>query len=94
MTGHQAACLQAITQQQESHFFFGMIRIVYQAGVLVQKNSLSFLERDTVFRDVGSGLSWVPGKGNIAHSIILAVLLPLPLASAERPVSLHSCGQG
>jgi hypothetical protein len=50
-----------------------MIRIVDQAGAVVEKDCLSFLERDTVLRDVGSGLSSIPGKFDIAHSIILAI---------------------
>jgi hypothetical protein len=33
-----------------------MIRVIDQAGVLVQKNSLSFLEGDAVLHQVGSSL--------------------------------------
>jgi len=44
MIHHQAVRLKAVTQQDEPLFFLGMIRVVNQASVLVQKNSLGFLE--------------------------------------------------
>ena len=50
-----------------------MIRIVYQTGLLVQKNGLRFLERHTVLGRVGLCLTPVPGKAYIAHSIIIAI---------------------
>lgn len=50
-----------------------MIRGVDQAGVLVQKDGLCLLEGNTVLYQVGSSLAAIPGKSNIAHSIILAI---------------------
>jgi len=47
--------------------------VVDQAGALVQKNGRCFLERDTVLDQVGSSLTLIPGKLDIAHSIILAI---------------------
>ena len=60
-----------------------MIRVIDQAGAVVKKDSFRFLERDAVLCQVGSSLAAVPGKVNIAHSIILAILAarvsgPLP----------------
>ena len=51
-----------------------MIRVIDQASVLIQKNSLCFLEGHAVLRRVGSSFAAIPGKRNIAHSIILAIL--------------------
>src|ERR1035438_9156393 len=50
-----------------------MIRVIDEAGELVEENSLRFLEGDTVLRQVGASLVPIPGKLNIAHSIILAI---------------------
>ena len=48
VTDDEASCLKAVTQHQESFFVIRMIRIVDQAGVLVEKNCLSLLKRDAV----------------------------------------------
>jgi hypothetical protein len=56
MTDDEVPCLKAVTQQQESFFFAGMIRIVNQASVLVEENRLSFLKGDAMLSEVGSGL--------------------------------------
>ena len=50
-----------------------MIRVVEQAGILVQKSGLRFFEGDTVLRQVGSSLAAIPGKLDIAHSNMLAI---------------------
>ena len=50
-----------------------MIRVVDQAGVFIQENGSGFLEGDPVLAFVGSGFTRVPGKFDIAHSIILAI---------------------
>ena len=50
-----------------------MIRIIDQASVLVEENRLSRFKRNAMLGKVGSGLSPIPGKFNIAHSIILAI---------------------
>ena len=50
-----------------------MIRVINQASVLVQKNSLCFLERDAMLYQVRSSLAAIPGKFNIARIIILAI---------------------
>jgi hypothetical protein len=55
-----------------------MIRVIHQAGVLVQKHSLCFLEGDPVLCQVGSSLAAIPGKLNIARSIILEIPRQLP----------------
>jgi hypothetical protein len=73
MNHYEAARLKAVTQHQESFFIVRMIGIVNQAGALVQKNRLSFLERDAMLGNVGSGFTRIPGKLNIARSIILAI---------------------
>ena len=73
MTYHEAVRLKAVTQQQESFFFIGMIRIVDQARILIEKNSLSFLKGDAMLGKVRSGLPAIPGKFDIAHSLILAI---------------------
>jgi hypothetical protein len=50
-----------------------VIRVIDQSGVLVQKNSPCFLEGDAMLYQVGSTFATIPGKFNIAHSIILAM---------------------
>ena len=44
MAHDQATCLKTVPQQQEPIFIPRVIRIVDQAGALVQKNGLRFLE--------------------------------------------------
>jgi len=44
MTDDQAARLKAVAQQNKPVFVLGMIRVIQQAGVLVQKSGLRFLE--------------------------------------------------
>jgi len=73
MTDDQAARLKAVAQEHESFLFFGMIRVIDQAGAIVQKNGPCFVERNAVPGHVGPSLTAVPGKLNIAHSIILAI---------------------
>jgi hypothetical protein len=63
-----------------------VIGVVDQAGALVQENSLCFLEGDAVLDQVGSSLAAIPGKRNIAHSIILAI--PGQLSQADTPQRL------
>jgi hypothetical protein len=50
-----------------------MIRIVDQAGVLIEKNGFRLLERDAMLCNVGPRLARIPGRLDIAHSIILAI---------------------
>jgi len=76
MTDDEAARLKAVTQQQKPVFIFGVIRIVDQASALVLENGLRLLERDSVPQQVGSRLVPIPGKLDIAHSIIIAILQP------------------
>jgi hypothetical protein len=52
-----------------------MIRIVHQTSVLVEEHGLSFVKGDAVLSQVGSGLLRIPAKPDIAHSIILAILV-------------------
>ena len=73
MADDQAARLKTISKQHEPFFFLRVIRIIDQAGVLIEKNSLRFLEGDAVLHQVGSSLAAIPGKLDIAHSIILAI---------------------
>jgi hypothetical protein len=63
----------AVAQQKESGLSPGLIRIVGQTGGLVEENGLSFLKGDTVFVQVRAGLATIPGKFDIAHSIMLAI---------------------
>ncbi len=65
--------LKAVAQKHESFLIVRVIRIVDQAGVLVQKHSLGFLKRDAVLGKIQSGLAAIPGKFYIAHGIILAI---------------------
>jgi hypothetical protein len=44
MTDDQTTRLKAVAQQQEPVFFLRVIRVVDQAGALVLKNGLCFLE--------------------------------------------------
>jgi len=44
MTDDETRRLKAVPQQKESLFSIGMIRIVDQAGMLVEKSGLRFLE--------------------------------------------------
>lgn len=73
MTYHEALRLKAVAQQQESFFFVGMIRIVDQARTLIEKNILSLLKGHAMLGKVRSGLPAIPGKFDIAHSVILAI---------------------
>jgi hypothetical protein len=50
-----------------------MIWVIEQTGAIVEKYSLRFLEGHTMFLKVGLGLTPIPGKFDIAHSIILAI---------------------
>jgi hypothetical protein len=81
--------MKAIAQKYESFFIIRVIRIVDKAGVLVQKRSLGFLERDAVLCKVQSGLAAIPGKFYIAHSIILAIwrCCLASICAYSRPVS-------
>ncbi len=79
MDNDEASRVKALTHQQESFFFHGMIRIVDQAGVLVKEDGLSFLKGDAVLSQIGSGLMGIPRKSDIAHSIILAISVNLAL---------------
>ena len=66
----------------------GVVRIVDQAGVFVKKHGLSLVERDAVLGDVGSRFTPIPGKLDIAHSIILATWTPdglLYVLTDEKP---------
>jgi len=54
---NEASPLKAVTDQQKSFFLVRMIRIIDQTGVLVEKDSLSFLEGDTMFGKIRTGLS-------------------------------------
>jgi hypothetical protein len=60
MTHDQAARSKAITQKQKPLFLIRVIRVINQAGVLVQENRLCFLKRDAVFAQVGSSFFWRP----------------------------------
>ena len=73
MTDDQTVRLKAISQQQESILVLGMIRIVDQAGLLIEKNRLCLLERDAMLYEARSSLGPIPGKLDIATSIILAI---------------------
>ena len=73
MTDDQAVRLEAIAEEYEALCFLRVIRITDQASVLVQKNSLCFLERDAMLYQVRSSFAAIPGKFNIAHIIILAI---------------------
>jgi len=73
MSDDEALRLKAVTQQQKSFFFIGMIRIVNQARLLIEKNGLSFVKGDAMLGKVRSGLPGIPGKFDIAHSLILAI---------------------
>jgi hypothetical protein len=61
-----------------------VIRVIYQAGALIQKNSFCFLEGDAMLYQVGSGLAPIPGKLDIAHSIILAITAIQPFRGSVR----------
>jgi hypothetical protein len=50
-----------------------VVRIVDQAGVLIQKDGLRFLKRDAVLYQVGFSFAAIPGKFDIAYIIILAM---------------------
>ena len=76
MADDETTRLKAAAQQQEPIFIPRVIRIVNQAGALVQKNGLRFLEGDAMLGKVGSSLTSIPGKLDIAHSIILAIHVP------------------
>jgi hypothetical protein len=78
MTDDQAASLKAIAQQDEPFFLLGVIRVIDQAGVFVQKNGPRFLEGNAVLYQVGLSLAAIPGKLDIAHGIILAISGQLP----------------
>ena len=73
MIDDQAACPKAITQEHKPFFVLGMIRVIDQARVLVQENSLCILEGDAMLDQVGLSLAPIPGKLYIAHNIILAI---------------------
>jgi len=73
MADDQTARAKAISQQQETILVLGVIRVVDQASVLVQKHGLSLLKGDAVFYKVGPSLARIPGKLYIAHNIILAI---------------------
>ena len=73
MADDQATGLKAVAKRHESFFILGMVRIINQAGTLVQKNGLCFLEGNAVFRQIRLSFTAVPGKLDIAHSIILAI---------------------
>jgi hypothetical protein len=74
VTNNQTSCQKAKAQHQEPLLLLlGVIRIVNQSGAIIQKNTLGFLKRDPMLRHVGPSLALIPGKFNIAHSIILAL---------------------
>ena len=75
MADYQTPCHQAIAEEKKSSLILGMIRIVNQAGMIVKKNRLCLLERDAMLNLVGTRFPPVPGKFNIAQSIILAISL-------------------
>jgi hypothetical protein len=56
MADDETTRLKAVAEQQESIFIPRVIRIVNQAGALVQKNGLRFLEGDAMLGQVGSSL--------------------------------------
>jgi hypothetical protein len=73
MADDETTRLKAVAQQQEPVFIPRVIRIVNQAGALVKENGLRFLEGNAMPGQVGSSLTSIPGKLDIAHSIILAI---------------------
>ena len=73
MADDQATRLKAVAKQHESFLILRMVRVIDQAGALVQKNGLCFLKGNAVFRQIRSSFTAVPGKLDIAHSIILAI---------------------
>jgi hypothetical protein len=81
MADNQAVRQEAIAKQHEALFFLRVIRIIDQASVLVQKNSLCFLERDAMLYQIRSSFAAILGKFHIAQIIILAI-------------SSRKCGRG
>src|ERR1700691_540469 len=78
MRDDQTTRPKAVAQKQEPIFVLRVIRIVYQAAALVEKNGLRFLERDAMLYEIRLGLAPVPGQLDIAHSIILAISINAP----------------
>ena len=83
MTHDKTPRLDAIPKQQEPILIRGVIGIADQAGALIQKHRLRFLKRDAVLQQIGPRLTPVPGKFDIAHSIILAIP-----AAVHRPLNV------
>ena len=79
MADDETSRLKAVTHQQESFFFAGMIRIVDQTSALVEEHGFSFLKGDAVLSQIDSGLVWIPVESDIVHSIILAIPVRLPV---------------
>jgi hypothetical protein len=78
MADDEATRLRAVSQEQEPVFIFRVIRVIDQAGALVQKNGLCLLECNAMFCMVGLGFMMIPGKCDIAQSIIVAIRRSLP----------------
>ena len=73
MHHNQTTRLQAAAQKHEAILILRVVRIVNQAAAFVRKDSLGLLKRDTVLGEVGTRLAPIPGKLNIAHSIMIAI---------------------
>jgi hypothetical protein len=65
----------AVAQQKESGISRGLIRIIHQPGALVEESGSGLLKGDTVLVQVRAGLAAIPGKFDIAHSIILILAI-------------------
>jgi hypothetical protein len=76
MTDQKTTCLKAETQQQEPILILGMIGIVNQAGIFVQEDRFRLFKGHAMLNEVGFGFAAVPGKFDIAYSIILALWEP------------------
>jgi len=59
------SCAQA--EQDESVFINGMVWVIDQEGILVDKDSLGFLEGDAVLSPIGGILSQIPLEAEPLH---------------------------
>ena len=58
----------ADTEKEEPVFFIGMIRVVYEQGLLVRKDRLAFLERYAMLTFVDAVLGFIPYESQQTHA--------------------------
>ena len=84
VTHDESAQRRAQAEQNETIFVVGMVRVIDEPGMVVQKDRLSFLKRDAVLVLVGSVLPGIPFKPEASHDLQCTYIVSASNRSSPR----------